>query len=335
MKYFLTTVIVFINVIVSGQSFKVTIDTLDISVKDLIIPANKIGLTHAIEFKENYYCFFEEIKKDNSRRDIKFCFIIAKDGKILKSIKVPEDIQDSYYYDLFLKHDTIFVKTYMDSKTFIFNQSFSKWVKTKNTDDMIFEDERFYFTYLDFGEWGSTTWCKDKITGKEYEFSSGTIINKIDNAYYLTSGLKILKVENPFKLKECKRDYYYEIVRNKDYSKGSNSLKGVEVIFIDTTYSIWDQKEPKLLIGTSFVADKHLYHLCSDSINTFITKLENGQMKPIQHIDKKISIFNWYYSYRNKTQKDNSQLLKFNYKDDFGLVQIKGSTINIHFLNFK
>ncbi|OFY83538.1 MAG: hypothetical protein A3F72_13015 [Bacteroidetes bacterium RIFCSPLOWO2_12_FULL_35_15] len=336
MKSILTVFFIIFNVIAYGQSFNVTTDTFDISLKELIKPATKVDLTHAIKFQNKYYCFFEERKKDNSRQDLKFCFIVSNYAKTIQKIKVPNEIQNTVYYDLFLRHDTIFVKTYMDGETYYFNIDKLAWVTIKDADDMIFEDERYYFTYLDFGEWGSTTWCKDKLTGNEYELaSSGTIINKIDSVYYITAGLKILKIENPLKLKQCKNGYFYETVRQKKFSEGTNSLAGAEVLFDDTTYSEFEQKEPKLIVATSFVADNKLFHLCMDSTQTFIAKLENGHMTPIQIIGKNISTFDWTYSDRNKVQKDSSQLLKFKTKNLFGLIEIKGQEINIHYLHFK
>lgn len=336
MKGTLTIFFIFLKVLAFSQTFNVTTKTIDLELKELIKPATKVELTHAVKFQNEYYCFFEEVKKDNSRRDTKFCFIISNEGKILHNLKVPNEIQNTYYFDLFLKNDTVFLKEYMDSKTFYFNTNKTKWVKTKDVDDMIFEDEQFYFTYLDFGEWGSTTWCKDKFSSKEYLLaSSGRIINKIDSIYYITAGLKILKVENPLKLKQSEKDYYYEIVRQKKFSEGTNSLLGAEVLFEDTTYSYFEQKEPKLIVATSFVADNKLFHLCMDSTKTFIAKLENGRMIPIQTIGKKLSTFNWHYSYRSEIQKDSFQILKFKTTDTFGLIELKGKSINIAYLNLK
>lgn len=148
-----------------GQSFNATSINIDLGIKGLITPTTKVGLTHAVKYKDEFYCFFEEVKRDDSRRDIKFCFVFSGTGKDLKKIEVPDDIQNTIYYDLFVKNNNVFVKTYMDSKTFYFDTQKLKWVKTKNADDLIFEDEKFYVYSLDFGEWGGKTWFKDKKTG--------------------------------------------------------------------------------------------------------------------------------------------------------------------------
>lgn len=332
MKIILTIITLFQFCFVFGQTFNVTTENIDLEVKELIKPATKVELTHAVKQKDIFYCFFNEVKKDNSRRDIKFFFTFSEKGDNLRKIEVPNEIQNTVYYDLFLRNDSIFAKTYMDSKTFYFDRENKKWKKTQEVDDMIFEDDEFYFTYLNFGEWGSTTWIKDKQKEKEYELaSSGEIVNRVDSAYYITSALRILKIDNPAKMKEPKSDYRYEVIKKKDHAEGTNSLQGTEIIFEDTTFSEWDwmSKEPKLRIVTSLTHQNKLYHLCVDSTKTFIAVLENGQMKPIQQIDKKLSFFDWHYSYRSKIQKDGTQLLKFKANNKFGIMEINGQSINI------
>lgn len=333
MKIILTIFTLFQFCFVFGQTFNVTTKNIDLEVKELIKPATKVELTHAVKHKDIFYCFFNEVKKDNSRRDIKFFFIFSEKGDNLRKIEVPTEIQNTVYYDLFLRNDTIFTKTYMDSETFYFDRDKQKWRNTSEVDDMIYEDDRFYFTYLDFGEWGSTTWVKDRQTNTEYELSSsGEIINRVDSIYYITSGLRILKIDDPTELKRSNSDYLYEDIRKKDHSEGTSSLQGAEIVFKDTTFSEWDwiDKEPKLRIATSFVRDNKLYHICVDSTKTLIAELENGQMKPIQKIESKLSFFDWYYSHRSKIQKDGSQLLKFKTNNKFGIMEINRQDINIY-----
>lgn len=333
MRIILTIFTLFPLCFVFGKTFNVTTKNIDLEIKELIKPATKVELTHAVKHKDIFYCFFNEVKKDNSRRDIKFFFIFSEKGDNLRKIDIPKEIQNTVYFDLFLRNDTIFAKTYMNSKTFYLDKDKQKWEKTSEVDDMIYEDDKFYFTYLDFGEWGSTTWVKDKQTGNEYELaSSGEIVNRIDSTYYITSSLRILKIDNPAKMKESSSSYLYEVIRKNDHAEGTNSLQGAEIIFEDTTFSEWDwiDKEPKLRIVTSFVRENKLYHLCVDSTKTFIAEIENGQMKPLQKIDSKLSFFDWYYSYRNKIQRDGNQLLKFKTHNKFGMLEISRQDINIY-----
>lgn len=316
----------------NGQ-FIVTVDSLIIDLKPYVNP-DKVGLTHAIKFGDKYYCYFTD-KKDSYS---KYFFAISNKGSIEKEIKLPRDLTDCFYLDLFVLHDTIFSKPYMNDKSYYLDLKTLSWVETPEPDDVIYEDERFYVTCLDFGEWGSTTWFKDKLSGKEYELaSSADIINRIDSSYYISGGIRVLKIDNPLNLKQCDGDYYYNVIKKKEYSEGTNSLLGTEAIFDDTTFSQWDFKEPKLRIVTSFKVDKRLFYLCNDSIKTFIAKLENKKMIPIQSLKKKYSTFDWSHSYRCKIQNDDFQLLKFGNKTGSatGFIEIKENKINIRYLRFK
>lgn len=312
--------------------FIVGIDTLNIDIKPYAKP-DKVELTHVVKFRETYYCIFTDKKESYS----KYFFAISNKGTIEKEINLPIDLTECVYLDLFVFHDTIFYKPYMNEQSYYLDLQSLNWVKTTEPDDVIYEDDRYYVTYLDFGEWGSTTWFKEKLSGKEYVLSSSSnIINMIDSIYYISAGIRVLKIENPVNMKQCDKEYYYQIIKKKEYSEGINSLLGTETIFEDTTYSQWDFKEPKIRIVSSFKIQNRLFYLCNDSLKTFVAKLENREMTPILSLEKKYSTFNWYYSYRCKIQNDNFQLLKFQNEtnDTCGFIEIMENKINIRYLNF-
>lgn len=310
--------------------FIICIDTLYINFKPYMSP-DKVSLTHAVKFGEEYYCCFTD-KNDSYN---KYFFVITNKGTIDKTIKLPSDLTDCFYMDLFILHDTIFSKPYMNKKYYFLDLKKLKWLETSEPDDVIYEDSRFYVTYIDFGEWGSTTWFKDKLSQKEYVLaSSAKIINKIDSIYYLSGGTKVFKIDNPLKLKKCDKEYYYQIIKKKEFSEGVNSLLGSETIYDDTIYSQWNFKKPKLRITTSFTVANKSFYLCTDSSKTFIAKLINKEMIPILSFGKKYYTFDWAHSYRCKIQKNNFQLLKFDTKTDntYGFIEIKENEINIRYL---
>lgn len=316
------------------SEFVISIDTLVIDLKPYVSSKFKVSPTHAIKYGEKYYCLFTD-QKDSYN---KYFFVITMNCKIENSIKLPRDLTDCYYLDLFVLHDTIFCKPYMNDKSYFLDISKLSWKETAEPDDIIYEDAKFYVTYLDFGEWGSTTWFKDKSSGKEYELaSSGDIVNKVDSCFYITGGIKVLKIDNPLKLKPCDSEYYYERVKKNKFHNGTNSLAGAEILYQDTTYSYWESKEPKLYIATSFKIGNRLFYLCSDSTKTYIAKLENNEMIPIQNFGTRYSIYDWHYSYRCKIQKDNFQLLKFDtkIKDTYGFIEIDRNKIKIRYLKLK
>jgi len=304
MKILLIIITLFQFCFTFGQTFGVTNKNIELDIKELIKPATKVELTHAVKYKGEFYCFFEEVKKDNLSRDIKFCFVFSDTSKNLKKIEVPTAIQNTVYYDLFVKDDKVFVKTYMDSETFCFDIHKSKWVKKKNAADLIFEDEKFYVYSLDFGEWGGKTWFKDKKTELEYEIEVTTpLVNKIETTYYLTT-------------------WYGKQI-------------GFEIVYKDTTTRDYFDYSYRPYIVSSFVWQNELLHIYETDTVTYIAKTENNKIKTIQKIGNKLSFYDWHYSYRSKIQTDGRQLLKFKTNNKFGLIEINGLDINTYNLILK
>lgn len=329
----------FFNSCSFGQSFNINSANIYLEIKELIKPATKVQLTHAVKYKDEFYCFFRELQKNNANRNQKFCFVFSETGSNLKKIEIPDEIPNTAYYDLFVKNEKLFVKTYLNEKTFYYNSKRSKWVRTKNADDLIFEDENFYIYSLDFGEWGGKTWFRDKKTQKEYLIEATTpLVNKIGSIYYLTKSFEVLKIENPFDLNKCDDDITYEnIKKDAKFVYRYGKPVGFEVMYRDTTpdYSYLFDHSYKPHIVSSFTWQNELLHIYETDTATYIAKTVDNSIKPIQKIGEKMSFYNWYNSYRSKIQKDRKQVLKFRVDNDFGLMEIKGQDIKIYHLQLK
>ena len=223
----------------------------------------------------------------------------------------------------------------MDHECFYFDMKKLEWYKIEEVDDRVYEDNDFEITYLDFGEWGQSTWFIDKKSKKEYFIDAcGTTINLLNGKYYLTNEAEIREIENPTYLKQCGSDYSYSIVeKEKNFQQGSNSLDGSRVIYKDKAYLPESYNEPINTIITSFVSNNQLFHLCSDRNTTYIAKIKKKKLIPVQIIGKKYSIINWFYSYRGNNLNNNSRFLK--YKADgniFGFIEINNNKIDIHYI---
>lgn len=316
----------------NGQSFNTNSIDIKLDIKELVKPATKVELTHAVKYKDEFYCFFEEVKEDNLTPDMKFCFVFSDNSKKIRKIEVPKEIQENFYYDLFIKNDNVFIKTYMESETLYFDREKSKWVNTKNADDLIYEDEKFYVYSLDFGEWGGKTWFKDKKTGIEYEIEVITpLVNRIDTTYYLTSSFNILKIKNPLALNKCDYDVTYEnIEKDAKYTFWYGKPIGFEIVYEDTTKDNYFKSSNRPHIVSSFVWQNELLHIYETEIDTYIVRVENNSIKTIQNIGNKLRFYDRFYSYRNKILTDGQQLLKFKTNNKFGLLEINGQYINTY-----
>jgi hypothetical protein len=319
----------------NAQTFDISVDTLSVDIKNIARPASRIDLTHAVKFNDKYYCFFKEQGLYGFKIKTRHFLIISDKGVILNNVEVPKEIESTVYFDFFIRNGNLFAKTYMDHESFKFNFNKLNWTKIKEVDDKVYEDSNFAITYLDFGEWGQTTWFTDKQTKKQYVLGvNGTTVNKLNGNYYLTGGTVVRIIKNPRQLKQSDKEYYYrKVEKERKFYEGTTSLLGSYTIYEDTTYSQWSFEEPKEYIITSFVVNNNLYQLYSDSNQTYIGRIENQKLIPIQGLGKKYQTYNWHYSYRGKNLNNSSRFLKFReVNNTSGFLEINNNKIDIHYL---
>jgi len=305
------------------SGIKVQHDTISVDIK------GRIG--QIIEFKDNYYCFVERDNpySSNSFRDF---YVLSLDGIIEFKTEVSEKMNTGYYNDLFIRNDSIILKDYYDHITFCFDTNNLEWKEIKEVDDLIYEDENYIIYYLNFGEWGNTVWFKDKTTHKEFELAiSFPEIHNIDSVYYLTNGRNVLKIEDPRNLKLCDTNYYYENVEKLEWSKGSNSFIGVEILFQDT--SSW--YDSKFHIATSFVNNDSLFCLCVDNSSTYVGYVDSLKMQLVKTVGTDLNIFRRTNSYRGNQNQNKKQLLPFASNDRKRMGLIKIDKNNIQVINVK
>jgi hypothetical protein len=319
----------------NAQTFDVSVDTLFVDVKDIVRPASRIDLTHAVKFNNKYYCFFNEQGLYGFRIKTRYFLIISDKGIILNNIELPRELKNTVYFDFFIRNGSLFAKTYMDHECFQFDFDKQNWTKIKEVDDRVYEDSNFAISYLDFGEWGQSSWFIDKQTKKEYILgTNGTTVNKLNGDYYLTGSTVVRKIENPRQLKQADKKYYYkEVEKERKFHEGTTSLIGSYTIYEDTTYSPWSFEERKEYIITSFVSNNQLYQLYNNSIQTYIGKIENYRLIPIQDLGKKYHTYNWHYSYRGKNLDNSGRFIKFRENNNtYGFIEINNNTIDIIYL---
>ena len=320
---------------VIAQEFETSTDTLNLNLKEICRPASRVSLTHAVKYKENYYCFFEEKGLYSYKVETKYFLKISLKGDILQKIDIPKEIQNANYFDFFIRNNQLIVKTYMNHESFLLDIKNSKWNSISEVDDQVYEDKNYKVTYLNFGEWGESTWFINKETGKEYIIDfEGTTINQLNDKYYLTKANEVREISNPKNLKECNPNFYYsEIEKDKKRYEYSNSLIGSIEIYKDSTYDSSFIKKNNRVLNTSFVLNNKFFQLYTDTISTYIGKIKDGTLVPIYNLNKKFSIFNWHYSYRGNNSENNARFLKV--KEDektYGFIEIKRKKVNITYL---
>ena len=310
----------------STDDFVITLDTFHVNIKG--------NLTHALKYRDKYYVLFEEVTVNNYGGYNKRWLVIFSKGDIEKKVDLPKELEVNYL-DFFVHNDSIILKPYMDESIYCFDSHDYIWKKISKAEDLIFEDEKYWVYSRDFGEWGGKTWFKDKVTGLEYEIeATKPLVNKIGPSYYFTNGIQILKIEDPLLLNKCTGDITYENIEasKKCYSWYGNAT-GFQVIYKDTTYNQFDFSYHPGIVS-SFVWKNKLLHIYETEKATYIAKIENNAIKPIQKVAKELRFFGASDSYRCKNLNGTNELLKFEIKEKqlCGLFDIVDNKIEIHYI---
>lgn len=321
------------TLIAQETKFVVTRDTITFDIQG--------DLQEALIVDDKYYCFFQPIFPTGMAP--KKMYIIAGDGTIEHCLDSLPYKFNGLYSDFHLRNDSILFKTTCRKcNTYIFDKQRLTWGEIAIKDDLVYEDDEFYVTSLDFGEWGGATWFRDKKTGKEYRLSLvSRIINKLGENYFLCFGNRILKIKDPREMHECfPGEYYGYTVKNEKYYDEVYYKQGIETIYSNIPKSpyyprILEPNECVTSMQTSFLANEKLYHLLMDSCKLSIAELQNGKLEKIKLIAEDISTYSLSNSYRCSIQKDGSQIIRFGVRgqDLFGLMKIKGDTIAFHYFN--
>lgn len=302
------------------SGFSLYLDTIFVDIKGRI--------KHALKYHDKYYTFFEEPVLKYGGRGKRWLYVFSE-GQVEKIMECPK-LLDGVYWDFFVKNDSIIIMQYLSDNHFYLDTQNFTWQRIDTPDDLIFEDEKFIVYSSDFGEWGGKTWFKDKETGTEYEIESTTpLINKIDSAYYLTNPFEVLRVANPRQLNICSDDVTYENIgkNGKQYNWYGESI-GFDTIYQDATYDYFEFRyNPRIV--SSFVWDNALLHIYEIEAETYIARIDDGSLKPIQKIGENLRFYRWMYSYRSRNTNGNNELLMFHTDDEqmFGLMKVVGNKI--------
>lgn len=275
-----------------------------------------------------FYCYFETDNGSMSTAATNHFYILDTEGTILKKVELPEELH-TRYYDLYLKNDTLFTTDYYEQHTFYLDEKEAKWIATDKNPHIYYQDELYTVYSMDFGEWGAVTWFEDLQTGKQYEVNANTpVVNKFENAYYLSSGEDILKIADPKKLEESTDPYNYEkyTAEQKHFREGSFSIKGAQPVKSFGTSIIYEPT-PK----TSFILKDQLYFLFEEQNKTGIYGLENGKINLISTLHPNMHLYRRHYDTRNPIWDKNQQSMQFvtEKPNVYGIIAVDGKKMEV------
>ena len=182
----LTLVVVGMSNSAYAQQFKLVEDTVLINASDFISPISTFEMKWAAKYHGYYFCIFQEqqIYGYGFRGDDHRLLVISDDEKNVVEVKLPKDFQDDYHGDLFVRHDTLYLRPYQvpyKQNGYWFDMDTWKWVPVNEVSNVIYEDDMYSVAVINVGEWGTYTWFIEKNVSNVYiqENSMSSIISDI------------------------------------------------------------------------------------------------------------------------------------------------------------
>jgi hypothetical protein len=268
-------------------------------------------------------------------------YVFDRGGEILQQIESPKII-GNFGNDLHIQHDSIFAKPYDDYKpAYYLDETKDNWIKIKPLDYVVYEDKDYYVTSVYFGEWGGSTWFRNKRTGIEYVAEIATPeVKKVGSSYFLISHKEICLIKDPQLLMTSGHDYRkikqeqneqntfdmlhaYNRRENRNYED-----IGVQDIFKSDT----DPFDDSFLITASLICNNELYVFVLEDSQTYLAKVSKNGPKRIIDFGDKLYITHRENEYKNSYQK-NSYFFYSGSLNHFGLMEIKQDTIYLHYIN--
>jgi hypothetical protein len=210
--------------------FKITRDTVSVNIEG--------RLYSALLINGKYYALYE-VRDPSSTLPIRQFYVINKNGKIEKEVKLPKGILEDTYPHLSYWNKHIVINTEFYPKTFFLNILKNKFVQQAQTITLpVFEDDNWEITSVCNGEFGGTIYLKNKLTGVVTTNHAGCpgVINKLNDSFFVNiSGIP---------------DNYIA----KIPSGVGKSLSTSKTIFQNDFTS-------NFYIATSFVSNDVLYHI--------------------------------------------------------------------------
>lgn len=286
-----------------------------------------------LKYKDNFYFFTET--ENNAYTDIETLHFYKMDsvGNSDKII-VPKDLRN-VYRDLFIKNDSIFAIEYWNKNTFFLDHSKKEFLKTKQAEDVIFENESYIIYSADFGEFGGYTWLKEKEIQKEFGIQIYfENVSYFNNKFILGNGNCIVEIIDPKKLKNALVKYNNFNIEQEKNSEITGQIidakfnsKDFKILFQEKDYS-----KPEIILHSSFVLNNSLYFLYTNNNIAKIGEFINGGFKEVYKFSKDIRIIKYHFDYRK--QSNNIVIAQFQTPNQYlnGIIEIVGNKIQINYI---
>ena len=175
---------VFLVISVSSfaQQFKVVEDTIRINASDYISPVSDFTMMWAAKYHGFYFCIFEDEHIYGHWICKKRLLVISEDGNDIVEVSLPKDFQRNTYGDLFVRHDTLYLRPYKlrdKQGGYYFDMDVWQWVPVEVVSNVIYDDDQYSVAVIDRGEWGAYTWFMEKKVSYVARYSTPSVSSDI------------------------------------------------------------------------------------------------------------------------------------------------------------
>lgn len=336
-----------------AQNFRLVEDTIRINVADFIGPVSTFKMTWSAKYSNHYFCIFIDQPLYDSWNQKNHLLVISEDGKKVVEVDLPNDFQNNYYGDLFVRHDTLFLKPYIVQKEqsgYFFDMNAWKWIPVEVVSNVIYEDDLYRVAVIDAGEWGSYSWFIEKTSNSEkhseyiMQRNPSRIIKK-NRTYHFIMGNRVdTLVTLKGKAKLCEEDQTYDAVARDNYEYlyrlgtwGSPDL--LNIIPVPSLFHFTGREDKNnYLYGITYdtifenalLMNGEIFYLVNTKKKTYIAQLEGGKLREKFNLKHRYHFFRRLDCFRGCNPAPNQCFEQFEEdKNSYGVLEIKDSLIHI------
>ena len=332
-------------------------DTVWIDDAIFISPISTFEMIGAAKYQGFYFCIFRDEQIYEHRICKNRLLVFPKDGKEVKEVDLPYELKNDHYADLFVRHDTLFLKPYhCEQNGYYFDMELWELQPIELISDVIYEDNQYNVAYVDMGEWGAYTWFMEKPSETKAQVNQYIMaqylsrIIKKDNVYYFIHGHKVdTLISLKGKAQLCENDHTYEAVVRDGYKylyslgswKSEDSLTTTPVPTLFQFEGVdednwWDEKVYDTLFHNAFLTDNQLYYVVNTKESSYIAQLKDDKMHNVIDFGRRYDFFKWYGSRRGLNAAPNQCFMLFRENENsYGVMEIQDKLIHIRHVKHK
>lgn len=366
MRRFICFVVLFAAYIASyAQQFRLVEDTVRINASDYISPISKFQMRWSVKYKGYYFCIFRESELYRYTLSKYRLLVFPESGQNIVEVGLPKDFRSSNYGDLFVRHDTLYLRPYHIKDGlggYYFDMDAWQWKPVEVISDVIYDDDRYSVATIDCGEWGSYTWFiekegvgdgsgvalnpdKSKTSLRQYIMPG--MLNRIirkDNVYYfiLDSHVDTLALLNG-KAQPCGAGYRYEdaAMHEYDFQSKMNRHRWDGVASVPSIFRItgrdevtdwyhWGGKTYDTVFSSAVLYNGDIYYLVNDTKKTYVAGLEDGRLVEKLDLGRRYHFFTMHDCYRGVNRSSDYCFEQFEVnKNEYGILEMKDNEVHV------